>query len=248
MIISLLLLSKRQVISLLLLAVFDTGRMLGVYKTKRTFRVITISKNKRRCKEDATVVLQDNSLLYVDKNRRLIMLPVNDLGHFSMDFVSMNLKLLVLAATTTLQSFYSEAKNVETSLPKYCSNNDDCQLHEICLDGYCAAQDEDQNLTVPLIICSVAVFLIIIISARMCKLMFCHGEGNGFVEGMDGNTNVEPTKGVSFAQQTKIKFTRSKGEQNPEGETLLNPREEADTDHYQHSYGSIRDSHGTGSR
>lgn len=154
----------------------------------------------------------------------------------------MNLKLQVLAATTTLQGFYSEAKIVETSLQKNCSNNYDCQLQEICLQGCCVAEDEDQNLTVPLIICSVAVFLIIVISARMCKLMFCHGERNGFVEGMDGNPNGKLPKAGSFAQQTKVKFTRSTGEQNPEGETLLNPNKEADADHYQHSYGSIRES------
>lgn len=123
----------------------------------------------------------------------------------------MNLKLQVLAATTTLQGFYSDAKIVETSLQKNCSNNYDCQLQEICLQGCCVAEDEDQNLTVPLIICSVAVFLIIVISARMCKLMFCHGERNGFVEGMDGNPNGKPPKAGSFPQQTKVKFTRSTG-------------------------------------
>ena len=154
----------------------------------------------------------------------------------------MNLKLHVLAATTTLQGFYSDAKIVETSLQKNCSNNYDCQLHEICLQGCCVAEDEDQNLTVPLIICSVAVFFIIVISARMCKLMFCHGERNGFVEGMEGNPNGKPPKAGSFPQQTKVKFTRSTGEQNREGETLLNPNKEADADHYQHSYGSIRES------
>lgn len=123
-------------------------------------------------------------------------------------------------------------------LRKHCGwNACDGHQHRIPCYDYCAQGTDIKSLTLPLIICTVAVFLIFVTSARMCKLMFCNRQRNVFRETMDGIAK-ESLDTYDNLQQTKIETSCSLAESSEQ--TPLSAGNPVDENGCARSYGSVK--------